>query len=347
VITKLYRVVSPSHLEEFYETLDNTNKDSVIVKLKVGAVCKADIRYFLGKRDPKTLSLKYPVNPLHEALGTVVKDYSGLFKHGQEVVLLPNYVDASNCNNCKEINCKNKDLGENYCPMAYFASSNSRGFLREYALINKNNLLPIDNIDYKAAIFTELLSIVSTMLRRVSIKKEDSIAVFGDGILGYLTYITISTLYKKNNLVVVGTNKEKLSKFTKAKIYTTEQTEELKKENISLAFECVGGVFASNAINQIIDICLLGTTIILGGVSEELVPLNTRKILEKGIVIKGVTRSKREDFVFALDIVKKNQETLKNLVLSEIHLENINSLYTLFNLESSNTKIGKNILLFL
>ncbi|MGQ0417740.1 zinc-binding dehydrogenase, partial [Bacillus sp. HC-TM] len=65
---------------------------------------------------------------------------------------------------------------------------------------------------------------------------------------------------------------------------------------IDIAFECVGGNGAESAIEEIINAISIGGKIVLTGVSEQNVEINTRKILEKGLSMFGVTRSNVEDF---------------------------------------------------
>ena len=49
------------------------------------------------------------------------------------------------------------------------------------------------------------------------------------------------------------------------------------------------------------------------GVSEDLAPLNTRMILEKGIRCFGSSRSGREDFVGLIDVYKHRPEVVNHL----------------------------------
>ena len=92
MFTNIFKVTSPGVIEEFIDTVEGMD-DSVLVKVDVMAICKADIRYYLGNRDPNILNHKYPLAPIHEAVGHVVKDPTGTFKPGDKVILIPNSVD--------------------------------------------------------------------------------------------------------------------------------------------------------------------------------------------------------------------------------------------------------------
>ena len=83
------------------------------------------------------------------------------------------------------------------------------------------------------------------------------------------------------------------------------------------------------------------------GVSEEKVPLNTRLVLEKGLSLKGVTRSDNKDFEHVAKILE-NEEVQKKIlpmVLSEIKINSVNDIYEAYTKDIENkTIIGKNIM---
>mgnify|MGYP003301866942 CR=1 FL=1 len=138
-------------IEEFVEEL-SVSQGQALVKVDTLAICKADIRYFLGLRSKAVLDHKYPLTPIHEAVGYVVKDYTGLFKHGDKVILVPNYVDKSKCATCVHKRCPEEALGENYCPNATFLSSTKDGFLKPFVAGTEKTMVKIDDsmIDFTA-----------------------------------------------------------------------------------------------------------------------------------------------------------------------------------------------------
>ena len=98
-----------------------------------------------------------------------------------------------------------------------------------------------------------------------------------------------------------------------------------------------------------IDISQIGADLILMGVSENNVAINTRRILEKGLSIKGVTRSTIEDFDAVSKILENAslQECLSKLVLSIGQIKSVNDVYHRFEMEiNNNTIIGKNLMKF-
>ena len=344
-ITK-YKVTAPEVIEEFISTIEYDN-ESVLVRVDMMAICKADIRYFLGKRDKHVLDMKYPLAPIHEAVGTVIKDPTNTFNKGDKVILIPNFVNEAKCAKCKHTRCSNPDLGKNYCPYAKFKSSSCDGFMAPFYTCTPDLLVKYNSsIPSEIAVFSELLSVSNACCRRIDFSKAEYIALFGDGIMSYMVYLLLTHVYKKE-VAVFGLDDDKLKLFKHAKTHKFEEYN--KKKGFDTLIECVGGKGSEFAINQMIDLAKIGADLILMGVSEENVSINTRKILEKGISLKGVTRSTNEDFELtshALDIPQLVEE-LKPLVLSINTIESVNDVYANYELEIANTKVvGKNLMKF-
>ena len=340
-----YKVTAPTVIEEFIDTLEY-DENSVLVHVDMLAICKADIRYYLGNRDRSVLDHKYPLAPIHEAVGTVIKDPTNTFNKGDKVVLIPNSVDKNKCKTCYFERCANKDLGENYCPYANFKSSSSDGFMKPYYSAHPSTLVKYDSsIPSTIAIWSELLSVSSAAIRRIDFATSSSIAIFGDGIMAYMVYLVLTYGYKKK-VSVFGLDKNKLSMFDKANTFKFEEYDGMKFDTL---IECVGGKGSEIAINQMIDVAVIGADLILIGVSENNVAISTRKILEKGLCLKGVTRSTRLDFEYVSELLnnKDIQKSLEKLVLSVGEIKSVNDVYNHFEKEIENTKIiGKNLMKF-
>ena len=127
-----------------------------------------------------------------------------------------------------------------------------------------------------------------------------------------------------------------------AKLY-----EDYRGEKYDTMIEIVGGRFSADAINQMIDWATVGADLILMGVSEEKVPINTRLVLEKGLSLKGVTRSDKKDFEHVAKLLsnKEVQEMLKPMIISETKIKSVNDIYHCYEEDIHNkTIIGKNIM---
>lgn len=340
----IYKITSPEIIEEFINIVDYDNT-KVLVKVDYMAICRADIRYFLGSRDKLVLDHKYPLAPIHEAVGHVVKDPTHHFKVGDKVILVPNSVDKKYLELFENQRCSNDDLGINYATHSTFRSSSADGFMTTFCALEPELLVKYDDsIPSQLAVFSELLSVAVSALRRIDFSKIKRLAMFGDGILGYITYIVLTIDHPEVDVTLFGVNEEKMKMFKNIK---TTKIEDYRGEKFDTLIEIVGGKYASDAINSMIDIATVGADLLLMGVSEDKVPLNTRLILEKGLVLKGATRSSYQDFQHVAELLKnkKVQEMLSPMVLSITTIESIVDIYKCFDLDINNrTVIGKHIM---
>ena len=346
MLGKSFKIVEPRRFDLYIDDLVCAS-DEALVKIEYAAICKADLRYYLGARDKRTLGFKYPMNLLHEAVGTVILDKTNSFHGGDRVVLVPNIIPKIR-HECAHCVCARADLGENYCPNSFFASSNYNGFAREYANYPVAYLLKVpENLQPQVAVFTELISVAISAYRRLNLNGDEAIGVWGDGVLGYILSTTLRHIHRKGKIVVVGKDEDKLRQF-KAHAHYQAGDPKIREEDLEVAYECVGGPFSAGAINEIIDKISVGGSIVLTGVAENPVEINTRKILEKGLSLYGVTRSNQRDFAKALTLFEKKefQEEISRLILDELTINDITDFYRAFEGELENKRLGKNILRF-
>jgi len=346
MFVKSYKIVAPRRFEVYIEEIVNKEGEAVVA-IDTAAICKADLRYYLGNREKRILDLKYPMNLLHEAVGYVIKDKTGTFNVGDRVVLVPNLIIECD-ENCLHKVCKIPELGENYCPMARFASSNYNGFSRAALSYPVRNLVMVPaNIPSPVSVFSELISVANSIVRRIKWNDEGIIAIWGDGVLGYILCCVLK-LVMKSKVLVVGKHYDKMEMFPADVFYHVDDPS-IKNENFTVAVECVGGNNAEKAINSIIDNIVPGGKIVLSGVTESKVPINTRKILEKGITIYGVTRSNIQDFIKGIEYLK-NEKFMRNisrLIIDEYKVNNIEDYYRVFEKEAINQKLGKYVIKFI
>ena len=345
MLGKSFKIVEPRRFDLYIDDLVCAS-DEAIVKIEYAAICKADLRYYLGARDKRTLGFKYPMNLLHEAVGSIILDKTNRFKVGERVVLVPNIIPKTK-HDCVHCVCARADLGENYCPNSFFASSNYNGFAREYVNYPVDYLIKIPlDLEPQLATFTELISVAISASRRLNLNGDEAIGVWGDGVLGYILSTTLRYLHK-GKIVVVGKDEGKLRQF-KAHAHYLAGDPKISEEELEIAYECVGGRFSAEAINEIIDQIVVGGRIVLTGVAEEQIGINTRKILEKGLSLYGVTRSNKNDFEKALTLLvdEKYQADISPLLLKELVINDITDFYRAFEEELGNKRLGKNVLRF-
>ena len=336
MINIVYRLVAPKLLEEVYTDLDL--EKGVIVRPTYLSICKADQRYYYGKRAPEVIEQKLPMALIHESIGTIVKDNTGTFDVGDNVVMIPNLPRKDD-----------EVIGENYRESSKFRSSGSDGFMEEYVSLTADRLVRIpDEINLEVASFIELISVSVHAISRFmefSHNRRNSIAVWGDGSFGYITALCLKIIFPEAEIISVGMHEEKLSMFTFAdkKYLASEVPDDV---SIDHAFECVGTSSANDAINQIIETINPEGTVSLLGVSEFNISVNTRKILEKGLRIFGTNRSTREDFKTVIELLEENEDMvpyLESLITQVIEINTLDDINHAFE-SDKNLRFGKTIM---
>lgn len=323
MINAVYQLISPGIIDVAFKEIETGDK--VIVRPEYMSICKADIRYYSGLRNRETLLQKLPMALIHECVATVISDPTGHFKKGDSVIPVPNLpVEHDSV------------VAENYLETSLFCSSGHDGFLRDYVDIDAERLVKVpDGLDRRIAAFFELISVsvhALTRFDKFSHSRRDSIGIWGDGNLGFITALLVRALYPDTKLYVFGTVHEKLMYFTFADgVFHVDRVPEGIR--VDHAFECVGGEGSRGAIDQIISLIKPEGSVALMGVSESYVGINTRTVLDKGLRLFGSSRSGKADFEKACEIVSGHPEIaeyLQNLIAETVEVRSIDDIHKAF-----------------
>ena len=321
MINYVYQLVSPQVFSIKYQEIGLDN--DVIIKPRYMAICHADQRYYLGQRDTNVLNQKLPMALIHECCGEVVLDRSNTFDKGQAVVLVPNVPTQIS-----------DVIYENYLKGSYFLSSGHDGFMREFVTMPKERIVLFDNIPYNIAAISEFVSVCvhsANRFDRVAHNIRTAIGIWGDGSLAYVMACVLKVKFPKSKIVVVGKNINKLSLFSF--VDETYIASNLPKNfEVDHAFECAGGEGSYFAIDDIIKYCNSQGSVMLMGVTENKVPINTRNILEKGLTFVGSSRSGKGDFEEAVKIMSNKglQHKLNKIIYQESTVKSINDIHKVF-----------------
>lgn len=303
MLNTVYRLVAPRSFEPVRVEQD-LEGGGVLIRPTHLSICNADMRYYLGNRPPEVLADKLPMALIHEGIGVVLEDRTGMLAPGQRVVMLPN--------DSRE---EDSFIAENYLRSSRFCGSGCDGFMQECILLPQSRALALpDGIENKTAAFTEMVSVAVHAVSRfwgMSHGRRGSIGIWGDGNLAYLVALVLRMRLPKADIAVVGHNPLKLGNFTFADRRILSNA--AKGLRVDHAFECCGGTGSIVAIEQIIDAIAPEGTVSLLGVSENPVPVNTRMVLEKGLRLFGSSRSGRADFAETIRLYEEHPEMLDYL----------------------------------
>lgn len=327
MINYVYQLVSPGVFSVKYE--DTQVSDRIIVKPTYMAICHADQRYYLGKREFKKLSSKLPMALIHECVGKVVYDPTGKYKVGQKVVMIPNIPPEKD----------NGIIYENYAKGSGFRSSGYDGFMREFVDLPHDRVVPYFNIKDNVAAITEFVSVAVHAINRfkqVAHSIRNRIGIWGDGSLAYTLACIIKYVFPEINLTIVGKDSYKLSQFMFADNIIL--AEDLKSDfSVDHAFECAGGEGSYYAIDDIIRYINPQGSVMLLGVSENKVAINTRDILEKGLTLVGCSRSGRIDFENAVSYLEnaKFQKRISRIICEDKAVKSVEDIHRVFKTDSN------------
>lgn len=319
--SKLYRLMKPYEITEV--TLERKlNLGEVAVRPLLGSICHADLRYFTGNRRPEMLAKKLPMALIHEGIGEIIESRSAGLATGQHVVIVPNipgYADQGEAV-ARERYLREPTIEDNYSANGRFLGSGTDGIAQSVLILPALCVVPIPpEVPREIALLSELSTVSHPAVSKVKdLMSEASIAIFGDGPVGYVTAALVHHLYHvdKLRLTVFGVIPEKLAQFDFATCRNVADYDFSQGGKFDIAIECAGGKFSSGAINQAIDVLKPGGRLILLGVTEEWVQINTRDILEKGITVFGSSRSSFRDYVPVIEAMKEPacQTTLRKLL---------------------------------
>lgn len=339
MLNAVYQLKRPRQFELVFKDI-TIDSEHVIVRPTYLSICNADQRYYQGNRPEEILQEKLPMALIHEAIGKVVYDPTNQYAVGTQVVMIPNLPTETD-----------EVIAENYLRSSKFRASGTDGFLQEYVVTKPDRLVVLpDGINPTVAAFTEIVSVSYHAIDRfmkTAHGRRNVIGVWGDGNLGYITSLLLKNMYPDIQIYVMGINESKLNDFTFADgtFVVNEIPEDFHMDH---AFECVGGNGAPRAINQIIDYINPEGTIGILGVTEDLAPINTRMVLEKGLRILGSSRSGREDFVNLVELYRQKPEVvdyLENIVGEQIIIREIRDIARAFE-KDIHKLIGKTVMIW-
>ncbi len=323
----IYQLIQPKTIAVKYEDVEVGDK--VIVRPEYMSICQADQRYYQGLRDAESLRKKLPMALIHECCGKVLYDPEGEFKKGSSVVLVPNIPGEGS-----------EEIHENYRYTSKFMSSGTDGFMREMVALDRKQLVGYNITDAVTAAVTEFISVAVHAVRRFdalshSIRRK--VGIWGDGSLAYIVANVIREMLPGTAIAVIGLDRYKMSMFSFAdEVYRADEIPD--GFFVDHAFECCGGMGSVSAIRDIIRFIEPEGSLVLMGVSEEPVAVNTRMVLEKGLRLIGSSRSEASDFVKAVELESLGRASarIKRIITLDEPVRSIADIHRVFSNDRNN-----------
>lgn len=334
VQSRIFEVIGPYKMRERSEEISNLPEGCLLLRVLLTGICHADLRYVSCSRPPHILRERLPLPVFHEGIARIVEIGDGVqnFRPDDLVVIVPNvpcyiqdpekYPDVYRA--CES--CRPEGPGENLCRDVKFLSSNAPGLSRAFIIHPASCVFHLpEGIPEEIAVLTEPLTVIKRAIELAGVNYNSRVAVLGGGFMGFIIAAVLSRIVgiSKQNLLVTDIFDLKLEKFgdlaTTLNVKETPIPDEFSS-SFDIAFECAGGKAAEFTIKQALSLLSPGGTCMLIGVSEGEVPIKTRVILEKGLTLKGTTRSAAIDYPKVLKWLQRNSfaETLRRIIYPKI-----------------------------
>ncbi|MEM2163781.1 MAG: zinc-binding dehydrogenase [Candidatus Bathyarchaeia archaeon] len=315
-VAKEYYLIEPFKFVLKERIIERVPKGFLLLKPIVAGICGSELLYFRGEKEPEKLRARLPICLLHEGVAEVVEVGEGTrIGVGAKVVVNP-MIPCYSCDPCRAFK-------ENLCQNAKYMAATADGLARTYFLYPENRVLPVpEEIDLEVAALTEPLSIALNAFEESDAEKNDRVAVVGDGPVGYLLALVSSYVggVPPEKLYFIGIVDEKLSLASDFASTINSLKNRLALEEIygtiDVSFEAAGGRAHKATIRESIDLLKPGGRCILLGISMGEVPVEVSKIVNRGLTLKGSTRSRMSHFIKALELLKSRdfQDKVKRVI---------------------------------
>jgi len=328
MINQIYRLIAPKQIRtDFVDFV--LDEDHVVVRPTYLSICAADQRYYTGSRGRVVMKKKLPMALIHEGVGEIIYDLTGEFTIGTKVAMVPNTPEE-----------QDEIIKDNYLSTSKFRASGFDGFMQSLVVMRRDLVVPF-TVKEKVAVLTELTSVAVNAVEtftKCAHERREVIGIWGNGNVGFVVSLVLKKLYPESKIIILGVEKEKMEYFAFAD--ETYIINDIPKDiYFDHAFECVGGHASGSAINQIIEYIKPQGTIMLMGVSETNIEINTRMVLEKGLSLVGNSRSNVNDFKKAIELMEKYPDVcsyLSTIISEEINVNTISDMYVAFDKDLNN-----------
>jgi threonine dehydrogenase-like Zn-dependent dehydrogenase len=269
------------------------NAEEALVRVLVSGICNTDLEIARGYAGFN---------------GTIGHEFVGVVeKTGQRVV---GEINAG-CGKCEL--CRAGD--SRHCATRTVLGIVGRdGAHAEFLQLPAVNLIPVpDNIPDEHAAFTEPLAAACGILERVSLTRDDRVAVIGDGKLGLLCAQVVAL--SGASTLMIGKHDTKLRIAARRGIETSKPKEIAKRtRQFDVVVEASG---SASGFNLALDLLRPKGTLVLKSTFHGTTEINAARVVVDEISIVG---SRCGRFAPALDLLKRNAIDVDSLISEEYPL---------------------------
>jgi threonine dehydrogenase-like Zn-dependent dehydrogenase len=292
--------------------------NEVLVRVEAVGLCGSDYHLFLGDHP----YARFPQTQGHEIAGIVEEigsGYDGGDLVGMRVAVEP-LLPCGACYACRRghVNC---------CASLKVLGAHVPGGLAEKIVVAANSIYPVGDIDAEVAALTEPISIGVQAVNRADVRKDDTVVVFGAGPIGQA--VVLEAVDREARVLVADRIANRLPIATRlgaaAVVNTTEVdltdaiTEWSRGEGAAVVVDTTG---APELIRLAVDVVAPSGTVVIVGISPREVSLPIIDFTRKELNVLG-SRNNEGVFEHAVDLVRRNAETVRSLITHRYALDEI------------------------
>lgn len=325
-VMKAAVIESAGRIELHEKPIPSIHSGEALIRVKYCGICGTDIHVLHGQHPTAT----FPVVPGHEFVGELI-DFKGAcsLKRGDTVVAQPVYA----CGNCEPC-AKGQD---NVCQSLRIHGCHVDGGFAEYvtAPLHKVYAIPRE-MDLQLAALAEPLAVAVHDVRRSGLSVGNSALIIGGGPIGLLIAI-VARQAGAVDLVIseISDYRRQVAQelgFCTVNPLAEEFAAELSNRTGGKGFDVVFEVSGSKpGIATAIDHCKITGTVMIVGMTSEPYPVNTSKIFQKELVIKGVRVHAQINFIGAVELLKSGvlNDSLCKIVSAVFPLDEVERAFAM------------------
>jgi len=287
--------------------IDSIPDGNLLLKPIVAGICGSEMLYFKGQKEKEKLEKRLPMCLLHEGVAEVVETgRETSLKRGARVVVNP-LIPCGKCWACR-------NLGENMCRNSKFMASTADGLARTLFVYPEDRLIPVPlGVPIEVAALSEPFSVALNACEVAEIRRDEKVAVIGDGPIGYFVALAVSSVshVPPDHLCFIGIIDEKLdlARDFALTLNSMKEKDRLRSlyEEFDVVFEAVGGAAHRITLSQAINLLRPGGRCIMLGISKGEVPIAATSIVNKGLTLKGSTRSRMKHYYKVLSLLEDDE----------------------------------------
>ena len=295
----------------------------ILVKMQACGICGSDVEKVFGKYGQPSMRLGHEPAGIITQVGVDVSDFSDgdrVFTHHHVACY------SDDCHECSHGN-------ETMCKKYYESNLEPCGLADEYIVpewnVEHGGVLKIpDSVTFEEAAMIEPLACCIRAWKKVTFKKNDSVAVLGIGPTGIM-HALLAKSYGFEKIFCLDLNEFRLDFAKKFETITinsgnTNALEKIKSETANQGVDVVIVSTSSlNALKDAVNFVRKGGTIVMFGVPSKgaKVDLDMSEVYSKGITIVNSYAASDFDTKDALEKISNKQINVSQLITHKYNLE--------------------------